>query len=106
MGRSKRKNNSPLLKDGGKSRRTADEDGDDIEGDDGSQGGQDDVLTDLKDFIRSENARNSKNLADEIRRCNEESMTAIETSLSFASVEPLRRCQSGLLCQRFGCCVP
>ena len=84
MGRSKRKNNSPLQKDGGKSRRTADEDGDDIEGDDGSQGGQDDVLADLKDFIRSENARNSKNLADEIRRCNEERITAIETSLSFA----------------------
>ena len=84
MGRSKRKNNSPLQRDGGKTRRTAEEDGDGIEGDSCSQGGQDDIIADLKDFIRNENARSSQSLAQEIRQCNEERMAAIETSLSFA----------------------
>ena len=84
MGRSKRKNNSPLQRDESKSRRTL-EDGDDMENaGGGSQAGQDDVISDLKEFIRIENAISSKNLAQEIRRCNEERMTAIETSLSFA----------------------
>ena len=84
MGRNKRKTVSPLHRDGGKTPRTADVD------DDGrSQAGQDgdgdvDVITDLKEFIRSENARNSKSLAEEIRRHNDERMTALETSLSFA----------------------
>ena len=59
-GRAKRKNNSPLQKDGSKSRRTVEEDVDDMEGDGGSQGGQDDVIADLKEFIRNENASSSK----------------------------------------------
>ena len=84
MGRSKRKTNSPLHKDGGKNPRTADaEDGG------GSQAGQDgdsdlDVIADLKEFIRTENARNNRSLAEELRRHNEERMTALESSLSFA----------------------
>ena len=45
---------------------------------------QDDVIADLKEFIRNENAISSENLAQEIRRCNEERLTAIESSLSFA----------------------
>ena len=84
MGGGKRKTNSPLQKDGGKSRRTVEEHGDDVEGDGDSHGGPDDVIADLKEFIRTENAISSRNLAQEIRRCNEERMNAIESSLSFA----------------------
>ena len=60
-GRQKRKNNSPLQKDDGKSRRTVEDDCDDVEGEDcGSQEEQDDVIADLKEFIRNENAISSK----------------------------------------------
>ena len=45
---------------------------------------EEDVIADLKDFIRRENASSSKKLAEEIRRVNDERMTALETSLSFA----------------------
>ena len=86
MGRQKRKTNSPLLKDGGKNPRTAEEEADDVEDGFNSQSERekdDEVISDLKDFIRSENARNNKSLAEEIRRVNDERMTAIETSLSF-----------------------
>ncbi|KAF0310682.1 hypothetical protein FJT64_001880 [Amphibalanus amphitrite] len=84
MGRNKRKNNSPLQRDESKSRRTADENVDDVDADGCSQGGQEDQIAELKEFIRNENARSNKSLAQEIRRCNEERLTAIETSLSFA----------------------
>ena len=84
MGRQKRKINSPLQKDDGKSRRTTEENVDDMEGDDSGEGGQKDVIEDLKEFIRNENARSNKSLAQEIRQYNEERMTAMETSLNFA----------------------
>ena len=42
------------------------------------------MISDLEEFIRTENVRNSKSLADEIRRCNDERMSALEASLSFA----------------------
>ena len=41
-------------------------------------------MSELKEFIRSENVRNSKSLAEEIRRCTDRRMTALESSLSFA----------------------
>ena len=85
MGRSKRKNISPLQKDCGKSRRTVeDATGSDVEEDGGSQVDQGDVIADLKEFIRNENSRSNRTLAEEIRRFNDERMTALENSLSFA----------------------
>ena len=86
MGRQKRKNNSPLLKETGKTPRTGQ---DSDEGEDGSanQAGpvdEADVISDLKEFIRTENERSNRALTEEIRRHNDERMTALETSLSFA----------------------
>ena len=79
-GKAKRKTNSPLMRDGGKTPRTEDGDREDTcSQDDGG-----DVIADLKAFIRNENARNGKTLAEEIRKYNEERMTALESSLSFA----------------------
>ena len=87
MGKQKRKTNSPLLKDDGKNPRLSaepkDNVGDDVE--EGSVQGDDaDVISDLKKFIRTENARNNKCLAEEMRRHNDERMRALENSLSFA----------------------
>ena len=85
MGRQKRKTNSPLLKDAGKNPRTAEQDS--------TEGGEneercsqedDAVISDLKAFIREENKRNSKSLAEEMRRYNDERVAALENSLSFA----------------------
>ena len=86
MGRSKRKNISPLQKDCGKSRRTVEDAAvSDAEEDGGSQGDQgEDVIADLKEFIRNENARSTRTLAEEIRKFNDIRMTALEDSLSFA----------------------
>ena len=80
-GKHKRKTNSPLMRDGGKTPRT-EEDGD--REDICSQDDGGDVIADLKAFIRDENARNGRALAEQIRKCNEERMTALENSLSFA----------------------
>ena len=87
MGRQKRKNNSPLLKETGKTPRTGEHDSDDAE--DGSashdrQGDDMDVISDLKEFIRMENERSNRALTEELRRHNDEMMTALENSLSFA----------------------
>ena len=87
MGRSKRKTNSPLMKDDAKTRKTTDEENDeDTEDiDNPSQSGPvGEMVADLKEFIRKENAINSKNLAEEIRRHNDERMAALESSLAFA----------------------
>ena len=85
MGRTKRKNISPLQKDGGKSRRTIeDATVSDTEEDGGSQVEQGDVIADLKEFIRNENSRSNRKLAEDIRKFNDERMTALENSLSFA----------------------
>ena len=70
MGRQKRKTNSPLLKDAGKTPRTAEEETAQGEEDGRSQGEperDDDTIADLNAFIRAENAKNSKALAEEIR---------------------------------------
>ena len=74
MGRTKRKNISPLQKDGGKNRRT-DEEGamTDAEDDTRSQTERNvSMLAELKDFIRSENARNNRMLTEDIRKSNNE----------------------------------
>ena len=87
MGRSKRKTNSPLMKDDAKTRKTTEEEKDEDaeEIDNPSQSGPvGEMVVDLKEFIRKENAINSKNLADEIRRHNEERIAALESSLAFA----------------------
>ena len=87
MGRSKRKTVSPLQKDSAKSRRTGQEADalSDAEEDCASQAGQkEDLITDLKQFIRSENVRSNRALAEEIRKHNDERMSALENSLSFA----------------------
>ena len=69
-GNSKRKIISPLQKDGGKSRRTDQDDVvsvSDVEEVGGGLSGQkEDRNADLKEFIRSENARSNKELAEEI----------------------------------------
>ena len=87
MGRSKRKTTSPLVKEGSKARKTVEEENAE-EVDDANSVTQDesteDVIADLKEFIRKENAISSKCLAEEIRRINDERMTAVEASLSFA----------------------
>ena len=60
MGRTKRKNASPLEKECGKSRRTGQDDAlsvSDVEEEGPGHGDQRrDVLTELKEFIRNENA--------------------------------------------------
>lgn len=87
MGRQKRKTNSPLLKDAGKTPRTAEEETAQGDEDGRSQGElerEDDTIADLKAFIRAENAKNNKALAEEIRRYSDERMAAVENSLGFA----------------------
>lgn len=86
MGKSKRKNVSPLQKDTGKNRRTEEDEAvPEAEEDSRSQyGWNDDTLTDLKDFIRSENVRSNKKLAEDMRAYSDERLSALETSLSFA----------------------
>ena len=86
MGRPKRKNASPLEKQAEKARRTEQEEApSDAEDDCRSQGALNgDLLADLKDFIRSENARNNKALFEEMQKHNEERIVALENSLSFA----------------------
>ena len=86
MGKSKRKNVSPLQKDTGKSRRT-EEDEAVLEADEDSRSQgewNNDTLTDLKEFIRSENVRSNKKLAEDMRTYSDERLSALETSLSFA----------------------
>ena len=81
------KTNSPLLKDARKTPRTAEEETVQGEEDSRSQAepdGEDDTVADLKAFIRAENAKNSKALAEEIRKYSDERMKAVESSLSFA----------------------
>ena len=86
MGRSKRKNASPLEKQAEKSRRTEqDEAPSDADDDCRSQSAWNgDLLADLKAFIRSENTRNNKTLFEDLQKHNEERMSALENSLSFA----------------------
>ena len=85
MGRSKRKTTSPMMKEGSKTRRTTEEEIQVEETDSASQAEPvGDLIADLKSFIKNENAVTSKKLSEEIRRHNEERMTALETSLSFA----------------------
>ena len=88
MGRTKRKNVSPLEKDQQKSRRTGQDDTEpasDVEDEGGNREEQGrDVIGDLKEFIRSENARNNKSLAEEIRKYNDGRISALESSLNFA----------------------
>lgn len=86
MGRSKRKTVSPLQKDTVKSRRTGQEASvSDVDEDCESQVGQkEDLIRDLKDFIRNENMRNNRALSEEIRKYNDERVSALENSLSFA----------------------
>ena len=87
MGRQKRKNNSPLLKESGKTPRTGGENSDEGEDESANRAGpgdEADVILDLKEFIRMENERSNRALTEEIRRHNDERMTALETSLSFA----------------------
>ena len=80
----KRKTTSPLLKDKGKTPRAADQESMDENVEEISSSGEDAVISDLKEFIRKENARNSKAFAEEMRRYNDERVTALENSLSFA----------------------
>ena len=86
MGRQKRKTNSPLQKDDGKNPRTSEMENEDEESlysqSEGARTQRE--MSELKEFIRSENVRNSKALAEEIRRCTDQRMTALESSLSFA----------------------
>ena len=86
MGRSKRKNASPLEKQAEKSRRTEHEEApSDADDDCRSQGAcNDDLLADLKAFIRSENIRNNKTLFEDLKKHNEERISALENSLTFA----------------------
>ena len=88
MGRSKRKNISPLQKDGGKSRRTVEDEAvAEVEEECRSQSDWNgDMLAELKDFIGSENVRSNKTLTEDIRKCNEERISALENSLGFALV--------------------
>ena len=85
MGKQKRKTSSPLQRDEGKNPRIVEEhdEGDEETSREGPSG-KTDVIGDLKDFIRAENARNNTLLSEEIRRHNEERMKALEASLSFA----------------------
>ena len=86
MGKSKRKNVSPLQKDAGKSRRTGeDEAAPEAEEDSLSQGGWNDgMMTDLKEFIRREIISSNQALTENMRKYNEERVSALESSLSFA----------------------
>ena len=88
MGRTKRKNASPLEKDHQKTRRTGQDDTEPAsDAEDEGRNREDqgrDVLEELKEFIRCENARNNKSLAEEIRRYNDERISALESSLNFA----------------------
>ncbi|KAF0302653.1 hypothetical protein FJT64_025255 [Amphibalanus amphitrite] len=88
MGKPKRKNVSPLLKEAAKTRRTDGNEEDDVEllEEDSTTGPDtgDGVIADLKKFIRAENQDSRKCITEEIKRCTEERMTALENSLSFA----------------------
>ena len=84
MVQKKRKTNSPLLKDSGKNPRTSQNGLAEESADERDSPSDDAVISDLKEFIRAENARNSKALAEEMRRYNDERVTALENSLSFA----------------------
>ena len=84
-GRNKRKVTSPLQKGNGKSRRTDEEEAASEE--EGSRNQNDwnvDIIADLKQFIQRENARSNRSLAEEIRKTNDERISALESSLSFA----------------------
>ena len=86
MGKSKRKNTSPLEKGSGKNRRTEEEDSI-LEVDEDRQdgnGNNEESIASLKEFIRSENARSNRVLTEDIRKYSEERITALESSLSFA----------------------
>ena len=88
MGKSKRKNASPLVNDVAKNRRTGEDDEDDAEPPTENSSAQscseDTTIADLKQFIRRENQESRKSIAEEIKRHNEERIAALENSLSFA----------------------
>ena len=88
MGKSKRKNASPLVNDVAKNRRTGEDDEDDAEppteNSSAQSGSEDTTIADLKQFIRRENQESRKSIAEEIKRHNEERIAALENSLSFA----------------------
>ena len=88
MGKSKRKNASPLVNDVTKNRRTGEDEEDDAEvlrENSSAQSGSDDAtITDLKQFIRRENQESRKSITEEIKRHSEERIAALENSLSFA----------------------
>ena len=73
-----------MLKDSGKNPRTSQNELAEESADERDSQSDDAVISDLKEFIRAENARNSKALAEEMRRYNDERVTALENSLSFA----------------------
>ena len=85
-GRNKRKTISPLQKGNGKSRRTDEEEAvSEVEEDSRNQRDwNEDIIADLKKFIQSENARSNRSLAEEIRKSNDERISALENSISFA----------------------
>ena len=88
MGKSKRKNASPLMNDVTKNRRTGDDDEAEvelIEENGTAQSGSDETaITDLKSFIRRENQESRKSITEEIKKYNEKRMAALENSLTFA----------------------
>ena len=86
MGKTKRKNSSPLQKDCGKNRRVEEEDVV-LEVDESSRDqidGNVADIADLREFIRSENIRSNRALTEDLRKYNEERIAALESSLSFA----------------------
>ena len=85
MGRSKRKTVSPLQKDTVKSRRAGQEASvSGVEKYSESQVGQkENLMRDLKNFIRNENMRNNRALSEEIRKYNDERVSTLDNSLGF-----------------------
>ena len=86
MGKTKRKTVSPLMKENSKTRRIVEDDVDEVDETDSVSPVEpmSDLIADLKKFIQVENKKTSKDLAEEIRKTDDERMNAIETSLSFA----------------------
>ena len=88
MGKSKRKNISPLMKEAAKTRRVGDNDEDDVEvlEEDSTPrpGTGEAMMEDLKKFIRAENQDSRRCIMEDLKRCTEERIAALETSLSFA----------------------
>ena len=75
------------MKDSNKTRKTAEEQTEEeVEVTDlrSQSGPMAEMIMDLKKFIQKENAASCKSLAEQIRKGNEERMTALEASLNFA----------------------